>query len=207
MSDDLVGGRYPLTYPFAKALGLKSNSAQVNISARSNLEYLGLGDLADTAAALSSGTMTLVPIPVEIGDLIEYVDVFVGATAASTPTHSWAALYNESGAILGSQSVDGATAAIAASGVSTFTLGGGGYIVGVADAPNGFIYAGVSVTASTVPSLAAASIATAVGYQLYSSGPAFYAAHSGSALGASAPASVTLSSATVQAGVPVVVLR
>lgn len=206
MSGDLVSGRFPVTYPFAKALGLASNNAQSNMTPRSNLEYLGFSGLADTAAALTSGTVTLVPIGVEIGDLIQYVDVLTGATAAGTPTHSWAALYNSAGALLGAQSVDGAAGAIAASARFTFTLAQK-YIVSPADAPGGFIYAGVSVTATTVPSLAAIAIAAAVGYQPYSSAPVFYAANAGSALVGVAPASVTLASATRQAAAPAVILR
>lgn len=206
MSGDLVSGRFPVTYPFAKALGLASNNAQGNITARSSLEYLGLSGLADTAAALTSGAVTLVPVPVETGDLIQFVDVIVGATAAGAPTHSWAALYSASGVLLGSQSVDGGAGAIAASGRFSFSLGAK-YIVQVADAPGGFVYAGVSVTATTVPSLSAASIAAAVGYQRFTGAPAFYAATSGTGLAGVAPASVSLSGATRQAAVPEVYLR
>lgn len=206
MSGDLVGGRFPLTYPFSKATALASNAAQGNIAVRSNLEYHGINDLTDAAASLVSGKLTLVAIPVEAGDEIQYVDVLVGATAAETPTHSWAALYNAAGELVGEQSADGTTTAIAASKRFAFQLGKP-YIVQPGDAPNGVLYAGVSATASKVPSLVSAAVATAAQYAWYSGMAVFFAGTSGSALGASAPASVKLSEVTAIATPPAVFLR
>jgi hypothetical protein len=209
MPGDVASGRYPLINPHGAAIGLQGNAAQANLLARSNLAYTGFSGLADTAAALVSGKVTLVAIPVQVGDEIQFVDIIVGATAAETPTHSWAALYSSSGSLLGAQSTDGGEAAIAASKRFTFTLGSK-YIVQPADVggqDGGCIYAGLSVTATKVPSLAAVSIAAAVGYQRFTGAPTFYAANSGAGLGAKAPASVELSAASIQAGVPEVYLR
>lgn len=206
MPGDIVGGRYPLSYSFGKLLGSSSNSAQGNLGVRCNAEFGVLGSLQDAAAGLTSGTATLVPVPVELGDVFQFVDVFSGATAAATPTHSWAALYNSAGVLLGAQSVDGTSAAIAASARFTFTLGSK-YIVQSTDAPGGFLYAAISATAGTVPSLVSGTVPTAVQYALYTGAVPFLAANSGSALGATAPATVTLGSATKQATVPVVGLR
>jgi hypothetical protein len=203
---DLERGSYPLYYGPRKLLGQKANANQGNLAVRSNLEFPGIGSLQDAAAALTSGSATLVPVPVEYGDLIQFVDVFVGATAASTPTHSWAALYNEAGTLVGTQATDGATAAIAASATFTFTLGAK-YIVNSTDSPRGLLYAAISVTASTVPSLVSGTVPTACQYAYYTNAVPFYGAHSGSSLGATAASSVTLSSATTQSAVPLVVLR
>lgn len=211
MSGDLVGGRFPLTYPFSKALALASNNAQSNISVRSNLEYLGLGALSDVAASVwnggaGGGKATLVPVGVEYGDLLQFVDVLVGATPAGTPTHSWAALYNSAGVLVGSQSVDGGAAAIAASGRFTFTLGSK-YIVNPTDSPNGILYAAISETATTCSSLIGATTSVASQYAWYTGMPVFLGGTSGSALVGVAPASITLSSVTAVAAQPAVFLR
>lgn len=207
-SGDLLGGRYPLTYPFYKGVGAVGTAAQGNISVRSNLEYPFLGPLSDQAAALVSGEATLVPVPVEPGDEIATVSVLVGATAASSPTHSAAALYQGTltkAAICGSQSVDGGLAAIDASATFNFTLGSK-YIVQPADCPFGYIYVAITVTASVaVPSLCSATFATACQYAWFADTPLF-AATSGSGLGGTLPSSFTLASGSASSKVPAVFL-
>lgn len=204
---DLERGSYPLYYAVRKLLGNASNNAQSNLTARSNLEIPFIGSLQD-GTALSTGKVTLVPVPIEYGDVVNFVDVFVGATAAGTPTHSWAALYNEAGALVGAQSVDGGSAAIAASAKFTFTLGQK-YLANPIDSPRGLLYVGVSVTATTPPSLVSGTVPTAAQASMpwYTNAAAFMASAFGSGLGASAPASETLSGGTTQAAVPIVVLR
>jgi hypothetical protein len=206
MSGDLVGGGYPVIDPFT-ALGLPSNVAQGNIAARSNLHYGILGSLQDAAASLVSGDLTYVPVPVCVGDLIQTVTVLVGATGASTPTHQFAALYSgvlTTAKILGSQSTDGTTTAIPASTALAFTLGSK-YIIQPADAPNGYILVGLSVTASTVPSLVSGTVPTATQKTWFTNTPLLGATYS-SALGATAPTSITLASASALASPPVVIL-
>ena len=207
MSGDLVGGSYPLTYPFRKGLGLPANATQGNISPRSNLELPFLGNLADQAAALVSGVITLVAIPVEIGDEITKVSVLVGATAAATPTHQWAALYSgalTTAALQGAQSADGTSTAISASGRLDFALATS-VLVTATNAPYGYVYAAISVTAGTVPSLISATCAAAGQYAWYADTPLF-AATTGSAVGGAAPATLTLASGTASAKVPAVFL-
>ncbi len=203
---DTERGSYPSGYPLGARLGLGMNATQGNIAARTNLEYGILGSLQD-GAALTSGDLTYVPVPVEIGDTITKVTVQVGATAASTPTHSWASLYSgalTTAAILGSQSADGLTTAIAASSQLVFTLGAK-YIVGVNDAPYGYILVGLSVTASTVPSLMSGTVPTAIQKAWFTNVPLLGATYS-SALGATAPATITLANASALAAPPVVFL-
>ncbi len=204
---DTERGSYPSGYPLGARLGLAANAVQANIAARTNLEYGILGSLQDAAASLVSGDLTYVPVPVEIGDVVTKVTVQVGATAASTPTHSWAALYSgalTTATLLGSQSADGTTTAIAASSQLVFTLGAK-YIVGVNDAPYGYILVGLSVTASTVPSLMSGSVPTAIQKAWFTNVPLLGATYS-SALGATAPATITLASASALASPPVVFL-
>ncbi len=207
MPGDLVAGRYGLTAAIQSAIGLPTNAVQSNLPVRTNLEYTGINDLTDAAAALVSGKLTYVPIPVDVGTPISKVSVLVGATAASTPTHSWAALYSgalTTATLLGKQSADGTTAAIAASARFDFTLAEK-YIIQPADAPYGYILAAVSVTGTGVPSLASAAVATAVQYAWFTDTPLF-GGKSGSALGAAAPASITLSGAEALATPPAVFL-
>lgn len=152
---DLVHGGYPLHYNLGKLLGGTTNASQSDTAPRSNLEFHGVAAVADTAAALVTAKMTVVPIPVEVGDEITAVTILVGNTAASSPTHSWAAIYSgiSSPAIIGGQSTDGGTAAIASLTAFKFTLATAAYITS-ANAPYGYVWAAVSVTASSsVPSL------------------------------------------------------
>lgn len=205
MSSDLVGGSYPVTYPIWKALGKPANATQANLAARTNLEFLGITTLTNTAAPFATGLMGWVAVPVEIGDPITYVDIWVGTTAATTPTHSFGALYSATGKKLAA-SADGLTTAIAASAKHSFQLSAT-HIVASTDAPNGWLYAGYSVTATTLPSVITAGGTEATAAQLawYTGGPAELAAKGGSALGGTAPA--TLPTATKLTTVPVVVLR
>lgn len=205
-SGDLVGGRYPLTASLNSILGQPVNATQANTPVRTNLEYTGINDLTDAAASLVSGKLTLVPVPVDPGTVISKVTVLVGATAASTPTHSWAAIYSgilTTPALQGAQSADGTTAAIAASAAFSFTLATE-VVVTPTIAPYGYVYVGVSVTATTsVPSLISAACATAAQYAWFTDSPPFFGATYSSSLGATAPSTVTLASASAIATPPV----
>lgn len=208
---DLVSGRYGQLNPLAQLIGI-SNASQSDIPARSNAEYLGFGSWTDGALA-GTGILCVVPVPVDPGTVVSYVSIIVGGTGASTPTHQFAALYsgtNVAAPPLIGQSTDTTTAAIAASGALTYTLTTATAIT-PAQAPYGFIYAGVSITGSTIPTAAAVSVPTAVGYQWFTSSttPKGNAAlglslTSGSALGATAAA--TLASPTAKAVAPIVIL-
>ncbi len=206
---DLVRGRYPLTHPLSKAFGLQANAGQANTAVRSNLEWTGINDLTDAAASLVSGKATVVAIPVEYGDVISKVSVLTGATAESGGSHAWAAIYagtvTTTVAIQGAQSTDvtGATA-IAASARYDFTLATS-VLVTPANAPFGYVYAAVSVT-GTVPSLLSAAVAAAAQYAWFTNSPPFFAGTVGSALGAAAPATITLGSVSAIATPPAVLL-
>jgi hypothetical protein len=208
---DLTDGRYPEFSPWWAALGQLTNAAQSDIPARSNLEYLGFSTMTDGALA-ASGVACAVPVPIDAGTVVTNISIIVGGTAASTPTHAFAALYAGTGAApaLIAQTPDTTTTAIAASGVFSFTFSTP-QLVSAANAPNGFVYAAVSVTASTVNTAAAISTPTAVGYQWFTSSttpkgssPLGFSLTAGSSLGGTAAS--TLASPAAKAVAPVVIL-
>ena len=199
MGADLVGAHYPLNGVFDSLYGQARNAAQANAPIRSNLEYLGLGGgLTDTAGTTiaPSGVMIVVPIPVDIGTEVSKVSVLVGGTAASVPTHSFAALYQGSGAspALIGQSTDGASAAVAASARFDFTLTTP-YVIGSNsnDAPNGYVFAAYMFVATTQPSIItnAGTIAAAGQYAWFTNSPGHGAWSLPGTLSASAGASLT----------------
>ena len=65
----LVRGRYPLTNSLYSILGQQANSALGDTPVRTNLEYLGINGLVDTAASLVTQIMTVVPVPVDPGTI------------------------------------------------------------------------------------------------------------------------------------------
>jgi hypothetical protein len=207
MPGDIVSGRYPLTNQLWSWLGQPTNATQSNVPAQTNLVG-GAPQLIDSTSALASGVATAVAVPVDLGIAITAVDVIVGATAASTPTHAWVALYSAPTAagtpkLVGTQSVDGATTAIAASGRFSFTLPS--YLTNATDSPTGYLYVAVCVTGTATPSLVSYTVPTAVAFPWYANSPAKMGAFtSGTALGATAPASLT---PAAQAVTPVVFLR
>lgn len=208
----LVRGRYGLTYPLWSILGQPTNVAQSDIPARTNMEYMGCGGMLDTAASLVSGVMTAVMIPVDVGTPVSKISVLVGATPASTPTHSFAALYSGTTVAappLIGQSTDGLTAAIAASARFDFTLTSPNVIT-AAQAPFGYVWAAISTTGTAQPSLATlGSNAAAVQYAWWTNfaggqTTAAFAITSGSAVAGTAPATLVYASQKLVA--PVVFL-
>lgn len=208
----LLRGRYPLTNQLWSVLGQPVNATQGDLPARTNLEYTGITGLLDTAASLVSGVMTAVMIPVDVGTVVSKISVLIGASAASTPTHSFAALYSGTTVAappLIGQSTDLLTGAIAASARFDFTLTAAQTIT-AAQAPNGFIWAAISNTGTAVPSLiTAGSNAAAAQYAWFTNfaggqTTAAFCISSGSAVNGTAPA--TLVYATQKLVAPVVFL-
>lgn len=190
----LVRGHFPVTYPHWKISGGLANVAEPNLPARTNLEYLGFGNLADLAIG-ATGVSLSVPVPVEYGDIITKISVMAGATAEATGTHSFMALYAGTGAspaLLAQTADDTGAAAIAASTVYTRSLSTP-QLITPANAPNGFVYVTINVTAGTVPTLVGCAPAAAA-YTLaaFNAGnaPRFLSATHDSAAGATAPATM-----------------
>lgn len=158
---------------------------------------------ADQTAALSTGVMLSVAVPLFAGDTIKTITVMVGNTAGSAMTHQWAALYDTSATpalVTGSQSTDGTSAAIAANTALAFTLGTA-YTVPA----DGIYYAGIMVAATTVPSLMCMSTGRTTMAGAVITGQKVLAQTSGSSLAASAPATIATPSTVAQ--VPYVVLN
>lgn len=209
---DLVGAGLPTTNHWAAMLGGLSNFTQSNVPAFSNLEWFGLNAATDGALA-ASGAAVVVPVPVDQGVPITRVSFIVGGTAASTPTHQFAALYPGTGiavntGVLLAQSVDTTTAAIAAGaaglGLITYTLAST-VTPTQASCPNGYLYALLSITGTTIPT--ALSCGTPAGWNYQINGtvsPAFYSATTGSALAGTAPA--TLGTLTAKVVSPAIIL-
>jgi hypothetical protein len=205
MSGDLLGGRYPLANPLMALLGGLSNVGQSNIPARSNLELLGgAGALSDGALA-ATGVGCVVPVPVDPG-IYSKVSILTGATAGITMTNQFAALYAGTGAapVLLGQSTDTTAAAIGAKALLGWTLATP-VIVTSAQAPNGFIYVLLAITAATVPTAASVATPAGVNYQWNgSASPLFLSMTAGSALAGTAAA--TIASPAAKAVAPIVIL-
>lgn len=173
------------------------------LAARSNGYFLGFSGMTDGALA-ATGVLAAVAVPVSIGDVFSKLTIAVGATAGATMTHQFAALYAGTGAapaLLG-QSTDTTSAAIAASGAASWTFTSP-ITVTAANAPFGFIYAGVAITAATIPTAAVVSTPTAVGYKWFTNGPLFFSATAGSGLAGTA---VAIASPAAKAVAPIVFL-
>ena len=162
---------------------------------RSNIDR---SDVPSDTAAITSGTMLSVPVLLFAGDVVTNLTFASGATAAGTPTHWFFALYDTAAtpALIG-QSADQTTTAWAANTSKTLALAAP-YTVRA----TGWYRASVSVTASTVPTLSGITVMTAASAGVVT-GQIVLAQTSGSALGATAPA--TIASPTTATQVPYVV--
>ncbi len=204
---DLVSGRYHQVNPLWSYLGQPVNATQSDVPQFSNLD-IAPGLVLTDGAAFATGVATAVAIPVDIGAVITKIGILVGATAEATGTHAAAALYSgiAAPAIMGTQATDltGATAIGPASALFTFTLPTPQQIT-PANAPNGFIYASITCTATTQPTCASFTLATAVAYQWFTNSPLKMGALThGSALAGVMPA--TIASPSAQAVTPVMFL-
>lgn len=201
---DLVGGGYLLTNPVTSLLGGFANAAQANLSARSNLSWFGLGNPTDGVLG-TSGVATTVAVPVDVGTPITKVSILVGATAASAPTHQFAALYAGTGSApaLIAQTTDATSAAINASASYGWSFGTP-QVITPTQAPQGFIYAMVVIAATTMPTAAVVSTPTAIGYQWTTNAPLFLSSTQGSGITTAAP--TTINTYTAKAVTPIVIL-
>lgn len=206
MSGDLLGGKYPLNNPLEALLGGLSNAVQGNIPARSNLEILGGAAQLTDGALAATGVGCAVPVPVDPGTVVSKVSILTGATAGATMTNQIVALYAGTGAapVLIGQSTDTTSAAIGAKALLGWSLTAP-QIITQAQAPGGFIYVLLAITASTVPT--AASVATPAGINYQWNGtvsPLFLSMTAGSSLAGTAAA--TIASPAAKAVAPVVIL-
>lgn len=198
----LVRGHYPQSNPTYGLLGNTNNVANPTVPARSNLEW-GLGNPSDGALG-GTGVFAFAAVPVEPGTIITKVSILVGATAASTPTHSFAALYgfHASAPPLIAQSTDGTTTAVPASARFDFTLTTATQIT-TTHAPYGYIYAGVMFTGTAIPTALSLATPTAIQYAWETNAPLALGGTSGSDLTTTAAATLTVAAKAVT---PVIIL-
>lgn len=150
---------------------------------RRNLPRVGLYDSAsDTGqVALATGVMTSVPIFLQAGDVVTSLSFRSGATAAGTPTNYWVALYSDAATpALLSQSADQTSTAWAANTTKTLALAAPQTI-----SRTGIYWAALMVTATTPPTLLGCVSAPAI-----VAGERNLSVSSGSALTATAPATI-----------------
>ncbi|HEX8631136.1 MAG TPA: hypothetical protein VF755_23505 [Catenuloplanes sp.] len=161
---------------------------------RRNLLRTGLTDSAgDTGqVALATGVMTSVPIYLRQGDVITNLSVRSGATAATTPTAYWLALYDESSALL-AQTADQTSTAWAANTTKTLALAAPYTVL-----RTGIYWVGIMVTAGAVPSLLGT-----IGAPAIVTGERNLSQSSGAGLTTTAPA--TIATPTAKQFIPYVV--
>lgn len=184
----LVSGGYPVKSDIAAQAG------GAGVLARYNMNRI---DAVSDAAALTTQVMTSVAVNLQAGDLISKIAFRSGATAAGTPTNWWFALYSPAGALL-AQTADQTTTAWAADTTMDLALQTAQLI-----STSGLHFAAVMVKATTVPSLVGTTLGRAgVSGGLLSTDKVL-SQTSGSALVATAPA--TIATPTTIAAVPLVV--
>lgn len=134
--------------------GNQRQLANVSRPARSNFDYLGLAGAKDEKPTATTKLSSNVPVPVKPGDIFTKVGLIVGETAGGTITHQIAALYEGKGAkpVLLQQSKDTTSAAIAASTINFWELEKTVEVT-EANCPGGFIYAQVTILATTIPTV------------------------------------------------------
>jgi hypothetical protein len=201
---DLVSGRYGQSAAAYSIIGQQTNATQSDIPARSTFEWGTVGQLTDNAAA-ASGAFFYAAVPCDPGTVISNIIVWVGNTAASTPTHQAGALYSglASAPALLVKGTDTTTTAVAAGAAFTYTVSP--YMVKPADVPFGYLYAGFTMTATSVMTLAGASAAQAANVNIqYSTNQPFLAGTSGSALAGVPASTLTLAASTLHQ--PVIIL-
>lgn len=156
---------------------------------RSNLPRVGMYDsISDSNnVALTTQVMTSVPVFLAAGDVITNVSIFVGTTAAGTPTNWWLALYsNAATPALLAQSADQLTGALAANTKQTLALATAQTI-----SKSDVYWVGIMVKATTVPTLLGSATVPPI-----LTGERNLAQTSGSALTTTAPATIATPTAT-----------
>lgn len=191
-----VLGRYPRNVADSPAFDAPYNAlpgVDQDTFVRSSIP---VRDATSDLAATGTGVGIAVPIFLRKGDLVTNLTFLSGGTAAGTPTHWWHALYTP-GKVLLAQSADQVDAAWAANTPKKLALTAAQTIP-----EDGWYWAATSTTATTVQTLAGA--APLVGTATLHTGSVAAGATFGSAMGATAPAS--MGALTAVAKSPIVVV-
>jgi hypothetical protein len=174
---------------------LRQGSPTNTTYAESIPRYVAGGDMAIAA----TGVELAVAVPLQYGDLVTSIAFVVGGTAAGSPTAGYVCLRSPAGALL-AQSADLGSTARAANTAYSIALATPQLIT-----VPGMYLVGVSFTASTVPTLRGVTLGNAaVAGNIASLGGVVLVKSHGSAVGATAPA--TVATPTTTAAVPYLVL-
>lgn len=158
---------------------------------RSTFERHDINSIA--LAAPASGNMLSVGIPLWAGDVVTNVGFRSGTTPASAPTAWFFALYSDdlTPALLAQTANQGSTAWAASTNIELALT------APITVTRDGLYYLGFSMTATTVPTLAGASLQQNAISTGIVTGQRPLAQTSGAALGGTAPATITAASASV----------
>jgi hypothetical protein len=149
---DLVSGRYGAYEPLWRLLGMPTNATQSDVPVRTNATVLGLSTLVDmTTTNTKKGPM--VAVPVQEGDVFTKVACLIGAKEGAAG-QAFFAVYSApaaktEGTLLGQTTFS--EAAQVKSTIFTGTLESA-ILITSANAPHGYVYAGLVVETATVPS-------------------------------------------------------
>lgn len=157
-------------------LGKSTNATFTDVPVRSNFWGIGLGTLVDQAT-VATKKGTFVAIPVQEGDVISKITHLIGATEGKTGVFSFVALYSgvtgkKEAELLAQSKV--AEVAIKPSKPLTETLEKSVTITST-NAPNGYVYAGLVVEATTIETLIGVAVATAGQYEWLKGSPEAFA--------------------------------
>lgn len=180
---DLVNGNYPV-----KNGEWLRNGSPSTMYRESAPRWAAGSDLAIAA----SGVELAVAVPLQAGDIVSNITFVTGATAANGPTAGYVCLRTAGGALL-AQSADFGSTARAANTAYTVALATAQLIT----AP-GIYLVGISLTVSTtMPTLSGVSLRNAiVAGNIGSLGGVVLSKSHGSAVGATAPATVATPTTT-----------
>ncbi len=206
MPTEKFGSRWGQQDQLWNLLGRPTNATNTDVPARSNFWGMGLGTLVDQATvATKKGAFAA--IPVQEGDVISKITFIIGATAGKTAMFSFAALYSgettkKEGLLLGQSKV--AEAEIVASKPLTETLEKPVTITST-NAPNGYVYAGLTVEATTIQTMIGVAIPTAGQYEWLKGSPEAFAVTLAQKAKSEAAAKIKIESEAVS-GVPLMFL-
>lgn len=151
--------------------------------------WAGGGNIAAPTSAVITGSYVWLPK----GFVVNRIAIYTRTTAGATLTHRWAAIWTPASTALGRQSTDNTGATMGANTLFEFALSST-YTVPASD----YYPIGVCIVGTTMPSISGLTLGLAGRAQPGLTGPTlpFCAWTSGSALTATAPASVATKATT-----------
>jgi len=204
---DLAGGHYHQEDPIWKLLGRPSNVTNSQNAARSNLYGVGLNSLL-AAAMITTKEGTFVAVPVQEGDVITKVTMLQAAVGSSI-TNQFAAVYSgltgtNEPKLLG-QSKAGGTTELTEYAAIAYTLESPLY-VNNANAPNGYLFAGVNLEAATPGTQVGFEMKPKVQYNWFATTPTCFAVTTAQKSATLAAAALTIKAQVGLEKVPLIFL-